>query len=146
MPIFKYQPVVTHGPNGTTLRFRRGDDSKSVELAEIDGVVYVFVPDGEIVPDQHPGILFSEATVSNDLRETIKANSRACQLIDMAMQDKIRERYSAEDEMYFSRIGTGKALGMYEFQSGEQEALIAYGQYVESVRQWGREQRRAIGL
>ena len=31
-------------------------------------------------------------------------------------------------------------------QPGEQDALIAYGDFVESVRQWGRTEREKIGL
>lgn len=66
--------------------------------------------------------------------------------IDAEVQRKIRERYTLEDEQYFARIGVGVALGMYEFQNNEREELIQFGNYVESVRQWGREQRALIGL
>lgn len=64
--------------------------------------------------------------------------------IDSQVQSKIRERYTQEDEWYFSRIGVGVALGVYQFQQGEQEALIAYGAYVESIRDWAREERAKV--
>ena len=40
----------------------------------------------------------------------------------------------------------GAALGAYAFEPGEQDALLAFGAHVESCRQWGREQRAALGL
>jgi hypothetical protein len=59
---------------------------------------------------------------------------------------KIRERYSIDDEAYFSRISAGAALGVYTFQPGEREQLLSFGEFVETIRQWGREQRASIGL
>ena len=80
------------------------------------------------------------------LKEQIKAASRPCQLIAEAMQQRIRAVYSVEDEQYFARIGVGAALGVYIFQPGEQDALLAFGAHVEGVRQWGRLEREKIGL
>lgn len=80
----------------------------------------------------------------DDEKEAIK--SQLLQQIDAEVQRKIRERYTLEDEQYFARIGVGVALGMYEFQNNEREELIQFGNYVESVRQWAREQRALIGL
>ena len=47
---------------------------------------------------------------------------------------------------YCARIGVGVALGAYQFQPGESDALLAFGAHVEGVRQWGRAQRAALGL
>lgn len=68
------------------------------------------------------------------------------QVISDKMQRKIREKYALEDEQYFSRIGVGKALGAYEFQEGEEAELLAFGAYVESIRQWGRDERAKLAL
>ena len=62
------------------------------------------------------------------------------------MEAKIRDKYSLSDEQYFSRISSGAALGIYTFEAGESVALQAFGAYIESVRQWGREQRGQLGL
>lgn len=145
MPIYKYKKITTEGPNGTTL-YANLPESDALELCEIDGNTYVFVSDGAALPEQHEGITLESVTLTDDLRSEIKKSSRACQLIDMRMQEMIRERYTAEDEMYFARIGTGKALGVYEFQAGEEAALLDYGNFVESMRQWGRDERAKIGL
>jgi len=114
------------------------------ELATIDRVTYVFVP-GEL-PEQPAQITVEEVELTNELREAIKAASPHTKLITQRMQEKIRAKYSLEDEAYFSRIGVGVALGVYAFEAGEQEALLEFGAFVEDVRQWGREQRAALGL
>ncbi len=142
--IYKYQRVTTPGPNGTTYYFRHVDGS--VDLAEIDGWWYVYVPDEASLPDQHNEICLSAVTLTEELRDKIKNISKSCELINQRMQDKIRAKYSLEDEQYFARIGVGVALGVYQFQAGEQEALLEFGNFVESVRQWGRDERGKIGL
>lgn len=147
MPIFKYQRITTPGPNGTTLYFRNSDDEpRALELAEVDGWYYVFVPADAAMPDQRPEIEWQEVTLTDALKTQIKAASRPCHLIADRMQQMIRGAYSLEDEQYFSRIGVGVALGAYQFQAGEQDALLTFGAHVESVRQWGRDERAKLGL
>ena len=120
----------------------------STELCTIDGVTYVSVPD-EKLPEQHAQIAASvvdPVTLTTALREAIKATSPHCALIQERMEAKIRAQYSLSDEQYFSRIASGAAIGMYTFETGEAEAMQAFGAYVESIRQWGREQRTLLGL
>ena len=146
MPIHKYQRVVTPGPNGATLYFRNTETNDAIELAELNGWHYVFVPEGAAMPEQHANIGWQAVTLTDAEKEQIKVSSRPCQLIAEAMQQRIRAVYSVEDEAYFARIGVGVALGAYQFQPGEQDALLAFGTFVESVRQWGRLEREKIGL
>lgn len=147
MPIFKYQRVTTPGPNGTTRYFRNSDtEPRALELAEVDDWYYVFVPVDAVLPEQPAEIDWQVVTLTDELKERIKAASRPCHLIADRMQQMIRSVYSLEDEQYFARIGVGAALGAYTFQDGEQEALLEFGQFVEGVRQWGRDQRAEIGL
>ena len=120
----------------------------STELCTIDGVTYVSVPDDDL-PEQAAQIsasIVNPVTLTTELREAIKAASPHCALIHERMEAKIRDKYSLSDEQYFSRIASGAALGLYTFETGEAEALQAFGAYVESVRQWGREQRGQLGL
>ena len=120
----------------------------STELCTIDGVTYVSVPDDDL-PEQAAQIsasIVNPVTLTTELREAIKAASPHCALIHERMEAKIRDKYSLSDEQYFSRISSGAALGLYTFETGEAEALQAFGAYVESVRQWGREQRALLGL
>ena len=146
MPINKYQRVITPGPDGTTLYFRNTETNDAIELAELTGWHYVFVPDGVTMPEQHAEIKWQAVTLTDTLKEQIKAASRPCLLIAEAMQQRIRAIYPVEDEQYFARIGVGVALGVYAFQPGEQNALMAFGDHVEDVRQWGRIERAKLGL
>ena len=120
----------------------------STELCTIDGVTYVSVPDDDL-PEQAAQIsasIVNPVTLTTELREAIKAASPHCALIHERMEAKIRDKYSLSDEQYFSRISSGAALGLYTFEAGESVALQAFGAYIESVRQWGREQRGQLGL
>ena len=120
----------------------------STELCTIDGVTYVGVPDDDL-PEQAAQIsasIVNPVTLTTELREAIKAASPHCALIHERMEAKIRDKYSLSDEQYFSRISSGAALGIYTFEAGELVALQAFGAYIESVRQWGREQRGQLGL
>lgn len=125
-----------------------GEDLRCTELCTIDGVTYVSVPDGLDLPEQPAEIADSVhlAVITPELRASIKAASPHCRLIDERMQDQIRARYSAEDEMYFARIGAGAALGVYQFEAGEKERLLDYGAHIEAIRQWGRAERANLGL
>lgn len=119
------------------------------ELATIDGTTYVALPDGAVLPaDQPTEIASSIATVTLDpvLREQIKAASPHCKLIAQRMVEQIRGAYSIDDEMYFARIGVGAATGMYQPSSDELQAMTVFGAFVESVREWGRQQRAELGL
>ena len=151
MQYFKYTPIVEPGPNGRNLRvsFKEDPETKAkigTELATVDGVTYISLPDGEILPEQYTELVVEPVVLTDEIRESIKANSSFCRMISEQMVMKIRERYSADDEAYFSRIGVGAALGVYAFQPGERDQLLTFGEFVENIRQWGRSQRASIGL
>ena len=142
--IYRYTPVVESGPDGRTL-FAKLPEGALV-LCALGDLTYITVPEGATLPDQHPEITLEPVVVDYGLRELLKKNSRAVQLIDQSMIDRIRAQYSLDDEQYFARIGVGAALGAYTFEPGEQESLVAFGAYVEDCRQQGRAQRAALGL
>ena len=145
MPLFKYTPYTTAGPDGTSLRFRAGD-SGAQELAEFDGHAYVHVPDGATVPEQPTEIDWQAIVPDAALLARIKFESRPVQLIAQAMVEKIRAAYSIDDEMFFARIGVGAANGLYQPSTSELAELAEFGQFVEDVRAWGRTERAKIGL
>lgn len=122
------------------------DELHCTELCTLDGTTYVAVPAGVALPAQPPELAIAPVTLTPELREQIKSASPHCSLIAERMEMRIRARYSQSDEQYFARIGVGVALGTYQFQPGEQDALLAFGAHVEGVRQWGRLEREKIGL
>ena len=147
--IIAYQKVIdevtTH-----SIRLPLGADNQpqGTELATVDGVTYVSIPLGAELPEQSDEVAATLTAVelTDGLRASIRAASPHGRLISQRMIDRIRERYTIDDEMYFARIGIGAATGMYTFQPGEQEAIMEFGLFVEEVRQWGREQRALLGL
>jgi hypothetical protein len=123
------------------------DGALVVELAKIDGVTYVSLPDGLELPAQPAEIgQVAEVTLTPSLYDAILLASPHCQLIDQRVQQRIRDRYSLEDELYLARIGVGTALARYAMEPDEPDLLADYQAHVEAARQWGREQRAALGL
>ena len=138
----------------TTKELRLPQDAQTrefigTELCTIDGLTYVCVPGGITLPVEQPNEIVDSVqvvTLTNELREQIKQASQHVKLIASRMQDKIREKYSIEDEMYFARIGVGAANGLYTPADSEFQAMKEFGNFVESVRQQGRTERAKLGL
>ena len=128
------------------------DAQTGQELCTLDdGRTVVALFDGFTLPASQPAAIAASIetlTLTDALKEQIKAASPQVRLIADNMQRKIREVVSIEDEMYFARIGIGALMGpaVYTLQPGEQAALLAYGAFVESIRQWGRDERAKLGL
>ncbi len=118
------------------------------ELGTIDGLTYVSVPDGVTLPEQLPQVAATLQTVTPtaELLAQLKAISPQCALISERMVQKIRARYSPDDEDFFARIGLGSVLGMYQLPPAEKAEIQAFGEFVEAVRQWGRVERARLGL
>ena len=118
------------------------------ELGTIDGLTYVSVPAGVTLPEQLPQVAatLQPVTPTPELIAQLKAISPHCALISERMVQKIRARYSIDDEMFFARIGVGAATGMYQPTPGELAEMQVFGEFVEGVRQWGRAERERLGL
>ena len=128
------------------LPYEMDSENQCTELCTLDDVTYVAVPDSVTLPDQPAELTITEATITPELRDAIKAESPHCRLITERMEMRISSKYSLSDEQYFARIGVGAALGAYTFAPGEQDELLAFGAYVEAARQWGRDERAKLGL
>lgn len=128
------------------LPYEMDSENQCTELCTLDGVTYVSVPDSVTLPDQPAELTITEATITPELRDQIKAASPHCRLITERMEMRILSKYSLSDEQYFARIGVGAALGAYTFAPGEQDELLAFGAWVEACRQWGRDERAKLGL
>lgn len=134
-----------------TLHLPAGTDQGTIgtELATIDGITYVSLPDGAVLPVDQPTEIAATilaVTLTEALRDAIKAVSPHTRLISARMIEQIRAKHSIDDEMYFARISIGSANGMYDASVGELAEVAAFGVFVEGVRDWGRVQRAALGL
>lgn len=126
-------------------------DHTGQEIATLeDGRTIVVLPDGVTLPADQPKEIKASiealTNLSDELKEQIRAASPHVRLIHSRMQDRIRLRYSAEDEMKFSRIGVGQALGQYQMSAKEAQALKDFGAYLEECRQWAKAERAKLGL
>lgn len=147
--IISYQKYTDEWTTYTLVQPQQSPDSQNTtELCTIDGVTYVAVPDGITLPDQPSQIADSIKNVelTTELISTIKTNSSHCKFISDQVQHKIRQKYTMDDEMYFSRIASATALGIYELKPGENEELMQYNGYIESVRLWAKQERIKLGL
>lgn len=122
------------------------DELRCTELCTLEGVTYVAVPDGVMLPDQPAEITVEPLMLTPKLKSAIKAASVHVALISERMIQKIRGSYSIDDEMFFARIGVGAATGMYTPTDDEMTDMQAFGAFVESIRQWGRGEREKLGL
>jgi hypothetical protein len=85
-------------------------------------------------------------TLTDELRETLKAQSPHGQLIAQRVIEKIRAKYPLDEELYFARIAVGALQGTYALLPGEAESLAQYQLDVEAAREWGRQERASLGL
>lgn len=109
------------------------------EIATLaDGRTVVSLPDGATLPaDQPPQIAASIQTLPSplpaELRDEIRAASPQVAYINQRVVQRIRERYSVDDEIKLLRIAPSPETA-------------AWNDHVEDCRQWGRKQRAALGL
>ena len=148
--LYRYQPVVTPGPNGTDPRPLGPDGFDAAEtlteLCELDGWRYVAVPESVTPSVPIELTTWEQVTLTPELREAIKAASPHAQLIAQRVIERIRATYPLDEELYFARISVGALQNSYTLLPGEAEALAQYQADVEAAREWGRAERAKIGL
>ncbi len=106
------------------------------EIATVDGITYVSLPDGVALPVDQPDEIAASiqtVTLSDALREAIKAASPQVRVINALVAEKIAEQYSLADEIKLLRTAPSA-----EFD--------AYNAHAEACRAWGRAQKAALGL
>lgn len=120
------------------LRLPDGDSHQRLgtELATINGTTYVSLPDDATLPSSQPTEIaasIAEVTLTDTLREAIKAASPQVRLINATVAEKIAAQYSLADEIKLLRTAPSAELE-------------AYNAHAEACRAWGREQKAALGL
>ena len=138
---------------GTTRCLRQPEDethrSLGTELATIDGVTYVVLPDGAALPEDQPTEIAASVqavTLTSEQKEAIKLVSPHALLISARIIDRIRAEYPLDEELFLARIAVGALQGSYTLQAGEAEELAAYQVCAEAAREWGRTERAKLGL
>lgn len=122
------------------------------ELATLaDGRTVVVIFEGHELPDGQPKPIESSIErlplpLPDELREAIREASPHVRLINRRVQDRIRARYSIEDEMKFSRLLHKAALGLQALTDADKAEVLSYDKHVEEARTWGKQERAKLGV
>lgn len=132
--IFAYQKFIDEQ---RTVEIVLPDDANGqrlgAELATVDGVTYVSLPDGATLPAQPAEITVTPVTLTPALKADIENASPYVRMIRQMVSEKIAERYSLGDEIKLIRTAPSA-----EFE--------AYNLYAEECRAWGRAEKAKLGL
>lgn len=93
------------------------------------------------LPKQPEELEVIEVSIYPELCEEIRKHSPHIRLIDERVVERIRKRYTQNDELKFARLGWRG-----DNPSDVQQELEAYDSFVEAARQWGREEKAKLGL
>lgn len=129
-----YQDAITT----KVIHMPSGDDHQRIgtELATVDGITYVYIPDDAVLPADQPEQIAASikpVTLIPELRNAIANASPHVKLIRQRVRDKIEAVYSVADEIKLLRTAPSA-----EFE--------AYNAYAEECRAWGRAEKTKIGL
>lgn len=109
MRYFKIKKVVVPPPEDTTLSIVTAAEEKATQFSEIDGYQYfgVNTEDESFLTKQHAACEVEELTF--DQIEPILKECVLYKSINAVVQTKIRQRYSADDEMKLNRMSNAVA-------------------------------------
>ena len=133
--IYKYQKVTDQYTTHCLVAPDYIDDTGRItEHCTVDGWTYVTVPDGVVLPEQ-PEIISATLTEINfedepEAKDIINEASPHIQLINDRVVEKIRLKYTINDEIKAIRTG----------ETNE------YNDYVEACRAWGRTEKAKFGM
>jgi hypothetical protein len=112
------------------------------ELAVLNGLTYVCLPDGYTLPVDQPVEIASSIVavkLTPELSAAIAAASPHVALIRTRVKDKIAEKYTLTDEV-------GMLRGKAQAPSATNSTFDKYNTFVELVRAWGEAEKAKLGL
>ena len=134
--LYKYQKVTDKYTTYTVID--NGEENKKItELCIINGDTYISVPDDLVLPKQPKQISLTPVIIDNVLKEKIESASPHIQLIKERIRNKIREKYSIEDEL---KIIRNKINGI------NPEEYTEYNSCVESCIAEGKDKKIELGI
>jgi hypothetical protein len=146
--LLRYQKVTDQYTTYTLKEPDYPEDSniKCTELCTLNNYTYVHIPDSLEMPDQPEQIALEEVILDQTLLDQIKKASPHVQLSYKRLQDRIRSKYSIDDEQYFTRISISALNGTYEMLPDELALIAEYQAWVEESREIARLERVGWGL
>jgi hypothetical protein len=103
-------------------------EEKITELCTIDGYTYVSVPDNISLPPQPKQITVEMVVLTPELSDAIKAASPHIMLINDRVVERIRKRYSVNDEIKMLRN---------MIRIGQNPETEAYNAWADECREMG---------
>lgn len=132
--IYRYIKKITEGPNGTVYSHYSGEDNALTELATLsDGYTYLALAPQAELPQQPDYVELVEVELTDTQREELSVLSPALTIISSRVVEKIRQRYSVDEEIKCLRLAPS-------------EQTDAWNAYVEQCRQWGRDEKAKLGF
>jgi len=116
-----------------------------------DGRTVAVIFDGHTLPANQPAAIAASiellpSPLPPELRAQILEASPHCRLIAKRLIERIRAKYTQDDEQFLTRIAVGKALGTYTMPPHEAKMVIDYQQTAEAARAWAKAERAKLGL
>ena len=137
--ILKYQRAIDDFTTYTLVEpdYKEGDP-RITELCTIGNETYVHVPDNLVLPEQpfNLEVTMEAVTLTDELRDEIKELSPHVNLINTRVVEKIRAKYSSNDEFKILRIKT----------KGDNIKSQPYMDHVDVCIAWGSAEKGKIGL
>ncbi len=136
-----YQRIELHQPES------ENGDRLTTELATLsDGFTYIAVPEGVVLPVQPEEIRPEEVTLTEELREQIKRGSPHVRLINARVVERIRQRYTADDERKYTADTINNAVYGEPLSKTAIAKRDVYMQHRNDCVGWGKEQKALLGL
>ena len=137
MKIIAYKKSITSFATRTLILAQdKNNQSVGTEVATLsDGLTYVSMPAATVLPTQPDEIKASvkEVALAADQVLEIKQKSPHVRLINQRVCEKIRDKYSVDDELKMLRIAPSIET-------------TAYSAHVEDCRAWGQVEKAKLGL
>ncbi len=134
--IYKYKLVTDEY---TTYRLRLPEDvdgnQLGQEIANINGTVFVSIPDGATLPEQPKQISVTEVTMTAKLLKRLKHHSPQARLIRRRVREAIETEYTVQDEIKLLRR-----------RNLDKAKFSAYQAFVEQCRADGEAERVKLGM
>ena len=114
------------------------DDLRITELCTIGIYTFVHIPDGLVLPEQpfNLDVTMETLILTDELKAEIKAVSPHVKLINTRVVEKIRAKYSSNDEFKMLRIKI----------KGDDIKTKSYIDHADACIAWGVAEKNKIGL
>ena len=138
--LYRYQPIYDkHTIIDANLPENAIIHLSNDQLEEFDN--YQYVAFEEKAPEQPKGIILEEVVLTAELKEKLRKNSSHWQRYKERVIEKIREKYSLDDEL---NIIHTKNLGT---KTTDNKAKISeYDNYVQSVKDYYAKYKESLGI